>query len=108
MFNPVPPREPDPPEPPDDEPQRLPPHRRKIDIRHRRYQNGEAEAEMTGGDWALAVICSVIGCIVGIVYLIQNKPKAGRMIGISILFSVLWRVVWFVLASSMQKPQIRF
>jgi hypothetical protein len=107
MFNPIPPREPDPPERSDEQPERIP-RRKEIDIRHRRFQNGEAEAEMTGGDWALAVLCSVIGCFVGLVYLVQNKPKAGKMIGVSILCSVVWSILRFIVVSSLQQPQVRF
>jgi hypothetical protein len=47
------------------------------------------DANMTAIDWVLCVLCSGIGCIVGIVYLIQGKPKAGKMIAISIAFIVL-------------------
>ena len=48
---------------------------------------------MEGLDWALAVFCSGIACIVGVVRLIQGKPKGLKMIGLSFLFSFLWSLV---------------
>jgi len=36
-------------------------------------------------DWFLAICCFNLGCIVGLVYLIQGKKKGLKMIGINIL-----------------------
>jgi predicted RNA-binding Zn-ribbon protein involved in translation (DUF1610 family) len=44
-------------------------------------------------DWVLAIVCSGIGCIVGIMYLIQGKPKGKKMILIAICMQVVWGVV---------------
>ena len=44
---------------------------------------------MEGLDSAFAVFCSGIACIVGVVWLIQGKPKGLKMIGLSCLFSFL-------------------
>ncbi len=52
-----------------------------------------ADADMSVGDWVVAVLCSGIGCIAGIVWMIQGKPKGGKMLGVSFLFSVIWGVV---------------
>jgi len=51
------------------------------------------DAEMTRGDWAVSVLCSGIGCIAGIVYMIQGKPKGLKMVGVSFLFAILWNIV---------------
>lgn len=48
-------------------------------------------------DWVLCILCAGVGCIVGIVYMIQGKPKGGKMVGISLLFAFLWNVLSFVL-----------
>ena len=50
-------------------------------------------ADMTTVDWLLCIFCSGIACIIGIVRLIQGKPSAGKMIGISIMFVFLWGIV---------------
>jgi predicted RNA-binding Zn-ribbon protein involved in translation (DUF1610 family) len=52
-----------------------------------------AEADLAGIDWVLAILCSGIGCIVGIVYMIQGKPKGIKLFGISILFIVIWNII---------------
>ncbi|MCO6044121.1 zinc ribbon domain-containing protein [Aeoliella sp. ICT_H6.2] len=51
------------------------------------------DEDLSTGDWVIAILCSGIGCIVGIVYMIQGKPKGGKMIGISVLAGILWNVV---------------
>ena len=35
-------------------------------------------------EWVIAILCSGIGCIVGIVYLVQGKPKGKKMLIVSI------------------------
>jgi predicted RNA-binding Zn-ribbon protein involved in translation (DUF1610 family) len=52
-----------------------------------------SDDDMTTGEWVIAILCSGIGCIVGIVWLIQGKRKGGKMLGISLLFAVLWNIV---------------
>ncbi len=62
--------------------------------------------QQTGGDdtmgaldWVLCILCSGIGCIVGIVYAVQGKPKGKMMIGISIAMIVVWNIIGFVVRS---------
>ncbi len=52
------------------------------------------DTEMTGVEWFFTVvpICNV-GCILGIVYLIQGKPKGSKILGLSVLFIFMWYVV---------------
>jgi predicted RNA-binding Zn-ribbon protein involved in translation (DUF1610 family) len=58
--------------------------------------------DMTTGDWVVAVLCSFIGVIAGIIWLIQGKPKGGKMLGVSFLFMVLWNVLRFVASTAVQ------
>jgi hypothetical protein len=63
------------------------------------------DADLSTGEWVLAILCSGIGCIVGIVWMIQGKPKGKKMFGISILMVVVWNIVSYALRSSLnQKP----
>ena len=55
------------------------------------------DRKMTVVDWLICIFCSGIGCIVGIIRVVQGKPNGGMMIGMSILFAVLWNVVVMVL-----------
>lgn len=52
---------------------------------------------LTAVDWIVCILCSGIGCIIGIVRLIQGKKSGPKMIGISLLFGVLWNVLAFLL-----------
>jgi hypothetical protein len=54
-------------------------------------------------DWILAVICSGIGCIMGIIWMIQGKPKGAKMLGVSILFAILWNIVRFAIVAMQQQ-----
>ena len=59
-------------------------------------------ADLTTVDWLLCIFCSGIACIVGIVRLIQGKPSAGKMIGVSLLFSFLWGILRVIITEAMQ------
>lgn len=41
--------------------------------------------EMTTSDWIIAIVCPGIGCIGGVIYMIQGKPKGGKILGISLV-----------------------
>ncbi len=58
--------------------------------RDRDYQ----DSNLSAGEWLVAIICSTIGCIIGIIWLIQGNPKGGKMLGFSILFDVIKSVIY--------------
>jgi hypothetical protein len=49
--------------------------------------------DMSTVDWVLAIVCSGIGCIMGIIYIIQGKPKGKKMLLVSLACGFLWNVV---------------
>ena len=55
--------------------------------------SSNAGDDMSTGDWVVAVLCSGIGCIAGIVWLIQGKPKGKKMIMVSIGMILFWSAV---------------
>jgi predicted RNA-binding Zn-ribbon protein involved in translation (DUF1610 family) len=63
---------------------------------------GSDDADMTTGDWVVACLCSGIGCIAGIVWMIQGKPKGSKMLGVSFLMAIFWNVVKLVLTAAME------
>jgi predicted RNA-binding Zn-ribbon protein involved in translation (DUF1610 family) len=65
-------------------------------------EHRDVDKDLTTGDWVLAILCSGIGCIIGIVWLIQGKPKAGKMIGVSILASIFWSVIRVMIETAAQ------
>jgi len=60
-------------------------------------------ADLTTVDWLICILCSGIGCIVGIVRTVQGKPAGPKMIGISLLFIVIWTVVRLAIEASMRQ-----
>jgi len=69
-----------------------------------RPRRGPPNDEFTAADWILCVLCSGIGCIIGLVWLSQGNPKGGKMLGMSLLFAVMWAVVRFLIVTSMRSP----
>ncbi len=61
----------------------------------RRKGRGGDDENLTTGDTLIAVlpICSAIGCIMGIVWMIQGKPKGGKMLGLSFVMGVVWNLI---------------
>lgn len=51
------------------------------------------DSELENGDWILAALCGAIACILGVVWMIQGKPKGVKMVGACILFTLLWNGV---------------
>lgn len=61
--------------------------------------------ELTGIDWTLCILCSGIGCIVGIVALVNgDSARGGKMIGLSLVFSFMWNVITIIIQSLAQSP----
>lgn len=52
-----------------------------------------SDDELEAGDIALAIILSGIGCIVGIIWMIQGKPKGTKMFLISLIMTVIWTAI---------------
>jgi predicted RNA-binding Zn-ribbon protein involved in translation (DUF1610 family) len=48
---------------------------------------------LSGGEIAAAVLCSNIGCIAGLIWMIQGKPKGLKMLGLSFGMQIVWGVV---------------
>lgn len=51
----------------------------------KRSSPSEGSDELSVVDWLLAILCSSIGCIVGIVYMVQGKPKGKKMLTVSLV-----------------------
>jgi predicted RNA-binding Zn-ribbon protein involved in translation (DUF1610 family) len=79
--------------------------RLKAKVAKQRYT--DSEADLTTGDWLLCILCSGIGCIVGIVYAIQGKPKGVKMVGISFLASIVGGILKVIIQASLQGPNFR-
>ena len=60
-----------------------------------------ADEELGAGGWATAILLPPIGCVVGIVWLIQRKPKAERMILVSLAAIGVFTVCRFLFGLAM-------
>lgn len=54
--------------------------------------------DMTTVDWVIAILCTGIGCIVAIVWMIQGKPKGKKMLLVCLCVQAFWVVVQFAVA----------
>lgn len=70
---------------------------KKVRAKEARKAGTTGDADMSTGDWVLAVICSQIGCIAGIIWMIQGKPKGSKMIMASLGMVVVWQVIFAII-----------
>lgn len=63
------------------------------------FIGGEGD-DLTGGEWVVAILCSTIGCIVGIIWMIQGKPKGKKMFLVSLIVTVVWTAIRLAMESS--------
>jgi hypothetical protein len=54
---------------------------------------GPEAADLTTGDILVGLLCSGIGCIAGLIWMIQGKPKGIKMLGLSIIADVVKSVI---------------
>jgi len=50
----------------------------------------------------LCIICSGIGCILAIIYIIQGKPKGTKMLLVSLCVQAAWAVISFISSAAQQ------
>src|SRR5262249_3433410 len=69
--------------------------------------SSSTDDEMQVSDYLLCILpmCSGIACIASIIYLIMGKPKAGKMLALSIGMIVFWNVVRFAVVFFLQRAQ---
>jgi predicted RNA-binding Zn-ribbon protein involved in translation (DUF1610 family) len=60
------------------------------------------DEDMTAGEWALAVLCSSIACILAIIWIVQGKPKGTKMLLAALAMQAFWVVVRVALESASQ------
>ncbi len=65
----------------------------RLKLKAARNAYGVSDSDLTTGDWILCILCSGIGCIMGIVYTMQGKPKGWKMIAISFATGIVWSVI---------------
>ena len=61
------------------------------------------DADLSVGEWVVAIVCSGIGCIMGIIWMIQGKPKGKKMFLVSLCMQFIWGVLRFALEAMVQQ-----
>jgi hypothetical protein len=64
---------------------------------------GRGESDLTALDWLLCIFCPGIGCIVGLIRLITGSGAGGKMVGLSLMFAVMWNVIRFAMIAATGK-----
>jgi predicted RNA-binding Zn-ribbon protein involved in translation (DUF1610 family) len=77
----------------------LDPSLRRMQPRQGYYPRGPG-VDLEAGDWLLAILCSGIGCIVGIAWALSGNPKGGKMIGVSVVAAIVWNVLYFAITAA--------
>ena len=60
---------------------------------------GGEDEDLNGVDIALAILCTNIGCILGVIWMIQGKPKGGKMVGLCLLMQVIGFFIGMVMSA---------
>jgi predicted RNA-binding Zn-ribbon protein involved in translation (DUF1610 family) len=66
---------------------------KKVAKKKKKNKYGPEEEDLSGGDIAVGLLCSGIGCIAGFVWMIQGKPKGWKMLALSIVADVVKSLV---------------
>jgi predicted RNA-binding Zn-ribbon protein involved in translation (DUF1610 family) len=61
-----------------------------------------ADEDLSALEWIVAILCSGIGCILGIIWMIQGKPKGKKMLMVSLIVQGIGVVLQVILASMQQ------
>lgn len=69
----------------------------------KRGSSSAADEDMSTGDWVVAILCSTIGCIAGLIWMIQGKPKGKKMLLVSIISGIVLSIIQVAIRSSMQQ-----
>ena len=78
---------------------------RRSEKKKKRRSYSSDDDDLTTLEWVICILCGGIGCIVGIIYAIQGKPKGMKMIGVSIAAIIIWNIISFVSQMAMHAPR---
>jgi predicted RNA-binding Zn-ribbon protein involved in translation (DUF1610 family) len=76
---------------------------KKAKSKKKKKKKYDAEDEsLTGSEIVLGILCSGIGCIAGLIWMIQGKPKGLKMVGVSIAADLVKSVVIAIFRASQE------
>ena len=66
---------------------------KKAKSKKKKKKHDAEDEDLSASEIVIALLCSGIGCIAGLVWMIQGKPKGLKMFGLSFLMVVVWNIV---------------
>jgi predicted RNA-binding Zn-ribbon protein involved in translation (DUF1610 family) len=69
----------------------------KKKVKKSRSSGGDDDSTLTTGEIVLGILCSGIGCIMGIIWVIQGKSKGWKLLGISLAASTIFGIIRAIL-----------
>jgi predicted RNA-binding Zn-ribbon protein involved in translation (DUF1610 family) len=61
------------------------------------------DSDLTPLEWVVAIICSGIGCIIALIWIVQGKPKGKKMLVVSIIAQVFWGLIRLAMEAAVQR-----
>jgi predicted RNA-binding Zn-ribbon protein involved in translation (DUF1610 family) len=61
------------------------------------------DSDLSPLEWVVAILCSGIGCIIALVWIVQGKPKGTKMLVVSICAQVFWGLIQVVAQMATQR-----
>jgi hypothetical protein len=66
---------------------------------------GSEDEDLSSGDIAVGLLCGWIGCIAGVVWMIQGKPKGWKMLLLSFISGIVSSVIWSLIQQQGGMPR---
>ena len=66
---------------------------KRAEKKKKRRRSGSDDDDLTIGEIVFAVLCNGLGCIVGIIWMIQGKPKGTKMFILSLIITIIGLVL---------------
>lgn len=76
---------------------------RKQEQKLKKSSGGSSDEDLSTGEWVVAILCSGIGCIIGIIWLIQGKPKGKKMLLVSLCMQFIWGAIQAIIQAMAQQ-----
>lgn len=72
------------------------------DLKKTSKSSDAADSKLSTAEIVVAILCANIGCILGIIWIIQGKPKGTKMLGIALISQVVGAII-MILSSLAQQ-----